>query len=105
MEAECNFIEVPVTHLFYKLRVRGCNAPESIGFEVGIGNDILKASVDSGQVVARDCVVSVSSLAGYDRRGEYAHFVPRLMKINSRDVESAGDVGPIGGPDDAFVSK
>ena len=57
MEAECDFIEVPVTHLFCKLRVRGCNAPENIGLEVCLRNDILKASVDPVQVVAWECVV------------------------------------------------
>jgi hypothetical protein len=57
VETEGDFIEVPVTDLFCKLRVRGCDAPENIGLEVGLGNDILKASVDSVQVVARECVV------------------------------------------------
>src|ERR1700739_10055 len=40
-----DFIEVSAADLFLKVRVRGCDAPENIGFERGLRNEVLEASV------------------------------------------------------------
>src|SRR5258708_18661553 len=47
----------------------------------------------------------VSAIARNDGRRKHAHDVPRVVKVDPRDVESAPDIGPVGWPDHAFVPK
>jgi hypothetical protein len=57
METNGDFIEVATVQSLWKVRARGCDAPKNLRLEVGVGHDVLKASVDSVEVVTRKCIV------------------------------------------------
>src|SRR5260370_31492292 len=72
VETDGDFIEVPTPQRFRKSRARGCDAPENIGLEGGLRHDVLEASVDSVQVVARECAMYASAIARNNRRSAHA---------------------------------